>query len=199
MIYKTKTIFCLAILVILALHNIDHCMTQELTAQEALDMLEGSIQSIKSFDVTMMGTRQMYIITERSTKLTGGRKEFVISNRRTLAAGEQPKILRKLFHQVFQRGKGRIEFFNEGGDNTGNNYLVYDNETQKTWDPGQRIASISSSHLAPVMDGMDYRECYLTILGGAHLMKCLRQRKNCIVKRMTPNDPLNYLGGRSCS
>lgn len=192
MILKTKLVISLVTVVTLGLPSLNHCTAQQPTAQDVLDMLEGSVQSIKSFDIAIHATTKMYIITEGSWDLSEGRKEFVISNKRTLVAGEKPKTSQAFFRQVFQRGKGRIEFFDDERAKP-TNYLVCDNETQKSWSPGQRIASIDRPHLTSVMVGMDYRECYLTLLGRAEIVKCLRPRRNCKVERKTPDDPLIVL------
>lgn len=115
--FGAKSIYCLAMLTMLGSPSLAPCVAQEPTVQETLRMLDGSLQSIKSFDVWISATTQRFILTEGKSNVSPGHKEFVISNRRVLKADEKPQISYTFFHQLYQNGRGRIEFANGRGDN----------------------------------------------------------------------------------
>jgi len=168
----------LIILVLLGLERMASARDQELTTAQALDRLEGAVQSVKSFDVKVDATMRWLIVTNTSVnKSERGREEVVVTSRRKIAPGESPQIHRARFRQVMQKGKGRIEFLGDtfGSDSSS---LVYDREMQKHSRPKERSLMIQDLSLAPIRDGMDYRTAYLTWIGPRLLVDCLRGRKN---------------------
>ncbi len=104
----------LIILVLLGLERMASARDQELTTAQALDRLEGAVQSVKSFDVKVDATMRWLIVTNTSVnKSERGREEVVVTSRRKIAPGESPQIHRARFRQVMQKGKGRIEFLGD--------------------------------------------------------------------------------------
>jgi hypothetical protein len=165
-----------------------------LTVSDTLDLFGGALGSIRSFDVMVSATSRRLIVTEGREDVDSKRqkKKFVIINRRELRAGELPQTSHEYFHQVFQRGKGRIEYL-DGPKGKAVRYLVYDEETAKSWVPAQRAAAIDRPPAAPVMGGMDYRECYRNVVWSAALMKCLRERTNVKLIPPVPDSPFVIL------
>jgi hypothetical protein len=145
------------------------------TPQEYLDLLNGSLLLIK-------GTNRFYIIRKGSVKMVNGREQHIVTSSRKLFPNESPKTSQYLYRQVFQKGKGRIEFL-DGPKGFVKNYIVYDSETEKGWTPSQHTATIARPVRPPAgLDGIDYRECFRTVIGNVPFLKCFRERGNTRVE-----------------
>lgn len=160
----------------------------DLAPDQALKLLEGAIDSIRSFDVEVTATTRLLAVTEFKEG-TDKRKKPEMIGKRMLRPGEVPHTSQEWFHQVYQRGKGRVDYLN-GLNGKVVRQMVYDPEVEKSWDPKNRSAVIDRPHLTVVMDGMDYRECFRNLVGGASLLDCLRQRKNARISVPTTGSSL---------
>lgn len=166
-----------------------HCVRGQ-DVDETLALLDGSLQAIKSFDVKIDVTVQFLMVTKGSEQMVDGRPKYVVTSQRKLLPGETPDTIKIRNRQVLQRGKGRMEFFDDLKEQP-NRFSVYDDEVEKAWTPAERTASISRPAVPGAGDGMDYRESYLTVLGAVHWLKCFHQRKKTVrVKRGFPDDSL---------
>jgi len=150
----------------------------ELTAKQAVDLLENAIQSIKSFDVKIETITRRFILVDGETRISPqGKKEFNIKSRTKIPDGEMPPATSERFGQLFQGGKGRIDDFGDKGEVLPKS-SVYTPSYFKTWNPMRHEASIQNPVLAQTQDGKDYRTSFATVIGSVNLIKCLRERTN---------------------
>jgi hypothetical protein len=156
------------------------CHCQETDVGRILDLLDGAIHSIKSFDIIANTTTRRFMVFETHERTNEkGQQEFVVTVRRKLLPGESPAVSLARWVQLYSYRKGRIDFL-EVGSHALSAKLIYDGEVQKYWVPNSRTLSISARGLGPVPDGMDYRSYWLTWFGDAGLESCLRERKTVI-------------------
>jgi hypothetical protein len=170
----------------------------ELTVQEAVDLLDGALQSVKSFDVRVDCSITFLIKYEHSESVSNGKKMRVVRSRRKRRADEPPKVKRESIRQVFQRGKGRIEFL--GKDSPSATKVVsYDDETMRSFSPGSRTLAIRDrpEHIAG-FDGWEYLHTYRNVEGPIPLLHCLRERKNVSIKQDARDDSLVILETPPC-
>lgn len=164
----------------------------ELSFEQAIDSLDAAIQSLKSWNLNVHCSREFFIKEDGSVDTSSGKKELVITNKRKLAPGEKGVVFRESYRQVFQAGKGRIDFLKKpnGKENIGGqpNVLVYDGEMQKTYDDRAKAAIIGmpAQNIVPG-EGWDYLHAYRIIQGRWPIINCLRQRKNVFCKEPDTN------------
>jgi hypothetical protein len=154
---------------------------QELTVPHALDMLDGSTQAIKSFDVR--AERTMRYLIKYETKGEG--KRLTVTSGRKLGAGEEPIVQRQYSRQRYDRGKGRFEFL-DGPGGTPVNVIVYDPEVEKTWNADSAAGIIRPPSVIVGGDGGEYLEACRGLYGRVPLLRCLRQRKHVTIRSAGP-------------
>jgi len=161
----------------------------ELDASRILNLLEGSIQSIKSFDVRLHTTLRFFIITERTdvkVQPTPGQKwPTVPLRKRMLGPTEMARTRAEHYRQCFTNATGRTEYLDQNGQPV--TQVVYDRETEKTHKPAQARAIIRAPVPSLVVEGGDYLESYRNLYGRVEVIRSFRQRKNVHVSYGGPN------------
>jgi hypothetical protein len=144
---------------------------EPVSAAEAMDLLEGSVNGIKSFDVKLEVVKRTFIVREDSPK---DKKEQIA---KLVAA---PQVSREKYRQAFRPGKGRVDLLSgTEGMTSPPHQLVFDQESAKLWRRDSRRADITAAtFLTPGPFGTYYRESYATLVGSRSLLACLRQRQN---------------------
>jgi hypothetical protein len=137
----------------------------EIDATQSLQLLDHSLQSIHSFDVTFDVTTRFMLVSQYEMSTSDGRTRPVVKSRRKLTAGETPNTVIDSYREFFSRGRGRVDFLdkNSGKPTT---LLVYDGEVEKTWAPGQAQVMIRAPMLSRG-EGVDYLESLHNISMGA--------------------------------
>lgn len=174
----TRIILCTILYIFLAV-DVRIARSQELTVAQGLDLLEGSIQAIHSFDVRTDCSIKSFLKQERTKPSPGKRDSSIISSRK-LMSGEQPSVLRASNRQVYQRGKGRIEFF--GPNNSPTTVLVFDGEMQKSYDAAAGSALLRDVPHHALQEGWSYLEAYRNVFGVLPILHCFRERRNVVVR-----------------
>lgn len=166
--------------------------TSELGVEQAIDSLDGAIQSLRSWDLHLQCSREFFLKEDAFVDTSNGKRKRVVTNKRKLAPGEMRTIYRDSYRQVFQAGKGRIDYFakSDGQESAGGQptIAVYDGEMQKTYNERAKSATIRkpSQNIVPG-EGWDYLHAYRNIQGRWPIIKCLHQRKNVICKKLDTN------------
>jgi hypothetical protein len=147
--------------------------------RRGLQLLEAALGSIRSFDVRLEVSQSFFIKNEWS----GLGREATLVRRVKQSA---PTIKRYAFRQVFQKGKGRIEFLDlQSGNTTG--CIVCDGEVEKTWNPAQAAGSIRSPARSPTDEGMDYLTAWYNVYERLSVLKCFRERENVVELEAGPD------------
>ncbi len=161
---------------------------------DAIRLLEGAVQTIDSFDVQVDLTTRILMQSEMLKDRyvdENGRKRAALFRSRKLRPNEAPVIQRQRIRQVYQQGKGRIEFLGSSGNL--DQVFAYDGELAKSRDVKSAEASIRKPPLSVIIQGGDYRESYKSLIGRLSLLKCLQDRRSrdCVlVTGPTDNSPL---------
>jgi hypothetical protein len=155
---------------------------------QALDMLEASTEGIKSFDVQILLTIRQFIVTEKRNDTEVGKQLAAAAPQRKLLPNEKPQKSEEPYHQVFQKGRGRIDLLETlGGLPTST--MVYDKEIQKRYYPKASSAIIDQRSSLALAGGKDYRESYRSLISGVPLVACLRERKKVLLTQPTADTP----------
>ncbi len=145
---------------------------------QAISLLEGAVQAIRSFDVRVE-IRLRFLIQSELVKDRyideNNRVHFPVFKSRRLRPNEAPAMRHHYFRQVYENGKGRIEILEPSG--TANEVRTDDGEIAVASDVGRSEAVIRKPSLNALLPGMDYRETYRSVMGSLSLLKCLRDRK----------------------
>jgi hypothetical protein len=155
-----------------------------------LAVLDGAVQSIWSFDVTVELTTTVWLKYDKV-----GEKEFTngvrmpIHEARALRPGEEPTTEKSHTRQLFQRGNGRIEHLIAKNGKV-SEFVVYDENVKRTWNPAERAATIRIPEIQSLSRGEDYRETFKTVEGRVELLTFLRRRESLSVLRIeqSPGD-----------
>src|SRR5947209_6667748 len=95
---KSKAVLWLMAVMLFGWH-LPEVQGGDLTVPDALNLLDGALGSIRSFDVNVSSTSRRFIITEGKRDAgTGDKKQFITTNRRELRAGELPTTSQEYFH-----------------------------------------------------------------------------------------------------
>jgi hypothetical protein len=165
---------------------------EQLTLDQALALLEGSLESIRSFDLRI-DTKETFLLHWEAAGTND--KGHMVSKSRRLLPGEFPRIKQQSSRQVVEQGKGRFEFLAEKGGQP-NIIVVYDGEVERVFKPRESEAIVRSPAGSVVGTGMDYLDSYRNITSRLDMMKCLRERKNVVVKPAEPGSAVVILETR---
>src|SRR6266496_1919475 len=179
---------CIAVSCFLTMFSAGAPAEPDFTVRQVLDLFEGSLQTISSFDVRVECSRKFLLKTEAVQDLSRGNKRLLIKDIRELRPQEQPQILKKTYRQVFQQGRGRVETLEVDGKKTVE-VTVYDGESQKCYQPLQKQGSIRNKATRLIEEGWDYHEAYDTVYGDFSILTCFRERKYNTKVRQEPNSP----------
>jgi hypothetical protein len=104
----------------------------------------------------------------------------------------QADVQRSAFRQVYQRGKGRVEFVSNTHQK-GSACLVYDEKIQKYWNPEAAHSRIRRP-IGPLLeDGMDYLTPLRNLYWGLPILRCFTERKDVQVKESGGPAPMVIL------
>jgi hypothetical protein len=169
----------------------------KLNVKQALELLDGSLQAITSFDVRLNCSHKNLLQKETVVDVSEGRKRIVVKSSRKLYPNEAPKILRQSFREVYQRGKGRLEFTK--GDYIKSPWrIVFDPETQKTYRPQENDATISSKPTELILEGWDYLEAFRSVHGSLPILVAFKERKNAVINEGASSETLLVLESAPC-
>jgi hypothetical protein len=161
------------------------------TVAQTLRLLEGALQSIKSFDVRLNVKTTIFIeeeYAEQPGDANNSLKAPVLMKSTMLPPG-QGKVQKKSYRQVFAQGKGRIEYLDESnGKPTA--FQVYDREVARIWHIRNATATIEKPIYPASGDlGDDYLDAFRDLYHRLPILDGLRQRKDVVVKAGAPGDP----------
>jgi hypothetical protein len=143
-------------------------------ASEGIDILEGALASVRSFDVKVTLTRRLFIVAEPGTGGDSRKKRDRTPSKAKVVGPDEAPITRTMYRQVYQAGKGRIETIDPATRKT-TSHLVYDTNTQKSWEP-ERSSGQMRGGSGSLPDGHDYLSNFYYGFGRAPLVRCLRER-----------------------
>lgn len=170
----------LAMSVVLAVPSTASCA--DLTIQQSLEMLDGALQAVISFDLRVNSEARFLLKSEARKKDPSDPKPTLIITRRLLPH-EKPGLMSQSYRQVFQRGKGRIEFLGKDGKSV-TNIMIFDDEMMKAVNHDSKTAMIRELPSQNGLVGADYLNTFRNVYGPFPLLTSLRQRRNVVLKDM---------------
>ncbi len=147
--------------------------------KRVLAMLEASLESIRSFDVRLDVTQRWCVEDQWSGK---GREATLVRR----VKRPSPYVKQYAFRQVFQTGKGRIEYLDLGSGNP-NRYTVYDGEVERTLNPAKGTGLIRPPFVRLTGEGMDYLTAWRNVYQRLSVVRCFRERKNVVLAAPGPD------------